>query len=536
MNGHDTALRGTRSAVKRRVCALAAAAACVLLGAAAPVAPAQAGPAIPALDWQPCGQAAGVTCATATVPRDYDEPAGATFELFLAKSPATDRARRIGSLIVNFGGPGAPAADSFQALGAELFPGLNERFDIVAMDPRGVGQSRPAIDCKANQETEGLYAQPFPTPATLDVPALIAHDTRYAERCQALNRDVLPFVSTENAARDIDLVRQGLGEERITYFGFSYGTFLGATYASLFPDGYRAMVLDGPVDATAYATDPLRSLSAQSSGLERALGRFLQACARDQAACRGFGGADPWAAYDRLLDGLDATPVPTADGRVVDGDDARAGTALALYGKASWPVLAQALADLQRGDGELMRAEADLFYGRLADGSYDPLLDRYFAIGALDQDYPADVDAYVRAGQRSWDQHEHFWWNNGYVELDYGLYPVASDDVFRGPFRASAASPTPLVVATTYDPATPYRGALNLVRDLANARLLTMRGDNHTAYGGESACIDAAVEAYVEDGTLPPAGRECPQDTGFAAPQTRGAPAAVDPRPWARRR
>ncbi|MEY2441879.1 MAG: hypothetical protein QOJ46_1305 [bacterium] len=505
--------------MKLRSCALAAAAACTLLGPAAPIAAAEPGPPLPTLDWQHCGTAANVTCTKVRVPRDYDRPRGASFELFVAKSPATDQAHRIGSLFVNFGGPGNAAAGSFEALGADLVPALNARYDIIAMDPRGVGQSQPSIDCKADQQADGIYAQPFTTPDDLDVRALTAKDSRYIGRCLTLNRGVLPYVSTASAARDVDLIRQALGERQITYVGFSYGTFLGATYASLFPGNYRAMVLDGPVDANAYINDPLRSLSAQSTAFERALGRFLQACARDQAACRGFGGSDPGDAYDQLLDRLDATPLIAADGRAVDGDDARAVTLQALYSKASWGFLAQALVDLQHGDGERMQRAADQFYGRNADGSFTPFYDRYFAITALEQDYPRDIGTYLRAGQRSWDEHEHFWWNDGYLQLNYGLYPVRPVDIFRGPFAVRRSSPPPLVVATTYDPATPYRGARNLVRELGNARLLTMRGDGHTAYGGKSACVDAAVNAYVDEGTLPPAGTQCPQDTGFGAPQ-----------------
>jgi hypothetical protein len=216
----------------------------------------------------------------------------------------------------------------------------------------------------------------------------------------------------------------------------------------------------------------------------------------------------------------------------VNGDVARAGTALALYNKASWPFLAQALVDLQHGNGDRMQRAADFFYRRNADGSYDPFLDRYFTIGALEQDYPRNINTYLEAGKRSFDEHKHFWWNNGYMELNYGLYPVRSEDVFDGPFRVPRSSPTPLVVATTYDPGTPYEGALNLVRDLKNARLLTMNGDGHTAYGGSSACIDSTVEAYVIDGTLPPPDTQCQQDVGFAAPQaqaqTRAPSAPVD--------
>jgi pimeloyl-ACP methyl ester carboxylesterase len=508
-------------------------AACALVAALAPVAGARPSPSpvVPKLDWQPCGTAPNIVCATATVPLDYDNPRGATVDLHLAKSPATDPAHRIGSMFINFGGPGAGAADRFEALGQAYRPGLNARYDIIAMDPRGTGQSSPTIDCKANQETEGIYSKPFPTPDNLSVPDLIAKDLHYIKGCVALNKTLLPHVSTANVARDIDLIRKGLGEDKIAYFGYSYGTFLGATYASLFPTHYSSLVLDGPVDANAYINDPLRDLSAQSSGFERAFGRFFQACAVNQPACSNFGGSDPWDAFDQLADKLDQTPLPVGD-RSLSGDDLRAGTVAALYSKSLWGTLAQALAQAAAGDGTAMKALADGFFGGPPDanGAYDPANDRYFTIGASEQEYPRDVGTYVRAGQQSWDQHEHVWFNNGYVELNYGLYPARDRDAFDGPFKVASSSPTALVIGTTYDPATPYRGARNLVRTLGNARLLTMRGDGHTAYRinpTNSDCINQAVEAYVNAGTLPAAGTSCTQQVPFTAPAAAAARALV---------
>jgi pimeloyl-ACP methyl ester carboxylesterase len=499
----------------------AALAACASIAVIAPTAGAHQGaPSVPKLDWQTCGDAPNVTCADPQVPLDYDRPDGQSIKLHLAKSPATDPAHRIGSLFINFGGPGGTAADTFEAGGAQVFPALNERFDIIAMDPRGVGQSEPSIDCKANQETAGIYSQPFTTPDNLDPHALVAKDLHYIGRCVSLNKQILPHVSTANVARDIDLMRRALGEQKITYFGYSYGTFLGSTYASLFPHNYRAMVLDGPVDADTYINEPLDALSSQSSGFERALGHFFQACAADAAACRGFGNGDPLDAYDQLVEQLNQQPIPAtgADPRPVDGEDALAGAAVAVYNKGNWPFLAQALANASNGDGTLLRIAADAFYGRNDDGTYDPIGDRYFTIGAIEQRYPHDVGLYLKAGKRSWTEHEHMWWNNGYDELNYGLWPIRDRDAFDGPFKVPNSSVTPLVVATTYDPATPYRGAKNLVRDLGNARLLTQRGDGHTAYPGNSACIDAAVEAYVNATTLPAPGTKCVQDLGFPAP------------------
>jgi pimeloyl-ACP methyl ester carboxylesterase len=501
--------------------ALVAMAAGALIAVVAPAAGAhQPGPKPPTLDWQPCGEAQNIVCATATVPLDYDKPNGATIDLHLAKSPATDPdpSHHLGSMFFNFGGPGADAAIYLELFGADLWPTLNQRYDIIGMDPRGVGQSEPSIDCKANQETEGIYSQPFTTPDNLDPKALVAKDQKYINKCISLNKTILPHVSTANVARDMDLLRRSLGENKLNYFGYSYGTFLGSTYASLFPKNYNRMVLDGPVDATDYINDPLSDLSAQSDGFERALGRFFQACAVDQYACHEFGGKDPWDAYDQLVDRANETPIPAGgpDPRPVDGDDINFAAIGEIYAKQAWGELAEALDLAARGDGTEIRRLVDESYGLLDDGTYDPGSDRYFTIGAVEQRYPkANVPLYLQLGKRSWSEHDHTWWNNGYVELNYGLWPIHDTDAFAGPFRIPSSSPTPLVVATTYDPATPYRGAKSLVRDLGNARLITMRGDGHTAYGGNSACIDAAVDAYMFSGTLPAAGTKCTQDTPF---------------------
>jgi pimeloyl-ACP methyl ester carboxylesterase len=198
------------------------------------------------LNWQDCGD--GYQCANLEVPRDYRHPHGATFNLGIIRLPAQDKAHRIGSLFVNFGGPGGDAVDTIHAIGRGLFGAVNDRFDIVAVDPRGVTETQPSVDCHANQETQGIYSEPFTTPLNLDRNALIAKDLQYIHRCEELNGDVLRYLSTKNTAMDMDAVRAAMGEPRLNYFGFSYGTFLGSTYASLFPNHYRAMVLDGPVD------------------------------------------------------------------------------------------------------------------------------------------------------------------------------------------------------------------------------------------------------------------------------------------------
>ncbi|HMJ50416.1 MAG TPA: alpha/beta hydrolase [Polyangiaceae bacterium] len=470
---------------------------------------------IPALAWTDCGD--GFQCATAAVPRDYSRPRGPTTNLAVTRLPARNASQRIGSLFVNFGGPGGTAVDTLHAFGALLFESLNERFDIVGFDPRGVGQSESPIDCQVNQETQGIYAQPFTTPQRLQ--GFVARARNFVDACVRNNSETtLRFASTANVARDMDALRAAVGDAKLSYLGFSFGTFLGATYASLFPGNYRALVLDGALDADQYINRPSEHLLVQTSGFERALDRFFEACAANQTACVGFGGSDPHAAFDDLVARADAAPIPATgdDPRPIDGDDIIWVAGNAIYAKQLWPALARALVAARDGDGTLVRQRANNSYGRNPDGSYDPGLDRYFALSAVEQRYPSsDVETYLGAGQAAWEMFDHAFWNSGYSELPIGLFPIHAQGVFRGPFRASTSAPAILVIGTTYDPATPYREAIRLATQLRNARLLTMQGDGHTAYGGNSACIDAAVDAYLNQGTVPAAGAACQQEVPF---------------------
>ena len=532
-----TRMRGSQMRLLVAFCALVGLLVCVASASG------ERGPRAETLTFTPCGQtpdASRTQCATADLPLDYDHGNDKRrVQIAVARVPAVDTAHRIGALFFNFGGPGGTAVDYLQAVGASgLWKALNQRFDIIGFDPRGVGQSTPSVDCKVNQETQGIYSQPFPTPFDVDGHALVEKDKAYIKACQQKNGDILSHLSTANVARDMDQIRALLGEDKLNYLGFSYGTFLGATYANLFPDHYRAMVLDGPVNATSYINTPWRQLAEQSAGFERALGRFFQACAADQAACSGFGGSDPWDAYDELVQSANEQPIPAPnsdDPRPVDGDDINFAAVIAIYAKENWGFLGEALAQARDGDGSLIRFIVDIGYGRNDDGSYIPALDLYFTIGATEQRYPGDTDFYLDRGDEAWGEFPHVYWNNGYVELNYGLWKDRDKDAFAGPFTLPRSAPTPLVVATTYDPATPYAGALRLVRDIGSARLITMRGDGHTAYGGESACIDFAVETYLVTQQLPAEGTVCRQDTPFAALSASASRQAAASVPFNRR-
>jgi pimeloyl-ACP methyl ester carboxylesterase len=331
----------------------------------------------------------------------------------------------------------------------------------------------------------------------------------------------------------MDVLRRAVGDAKLTYLGFSYGTFLGATYAALFPRTFRALVLDGPVDADEFINDPVANTDEQTAALERALGRFFAACAANQTACARFGGRDPWDAYDRLVARAQETRLPapryTPDPRPIDGDDINQAAVSAMYDKHFWPALALGLRQAARGDGSVIRLIVDeLSYMRDPDtGQYDPSNDAFVAIDGGEPKWPTRVGEYVREGEEAWGKYDHAYFNQGYTELGFGLWPVRAQDAYFGPFHVDASAPAPLVVDTTYDPATPYRGGLMLARELGHARVLTMRGDGHTAYGENSPCINRAVNAYLIDGTLPPAGKSCRQQVPFAQPSGRAAATSV---------
>jgi pimeloyl-ACP methyl ester carboxylesterase len=514
-----------RSHSRLRVVAFAGA---VMLTGSVAVAPsALAAPVAPrALQWRSCG--GGFQCARISVPRDYARPRGVRLRLPVVRLPARRSSGRIGSLFINFGGPGDATTQTLRGIGRNAFRRLNQRYDIIGLDPRGTGGT-DAIDCKANPETTGQIAQPFPRPTTVQRDVLIAGYRTYIRRCLALNPRILPYVTTANTARDMDRVREALGEPAIAYLGFSYGTFLGTTYESMFPGRVARFVLDGAVDPDAYMRRPVEFAREQTGGFETALGRFFQACAAHRSACR-FGGDDPWGAFDRLVAAMNTSPLPVrgSDPRRADGDDMLIGAAAALYAKAAWPLLAQALAQAARGDGTGARRLADQLYLRRPDGTYDPLNDRFFAIASLEPTFARSLGDYLRRGADDFALFPHFWWNSGYYELAARLWPVQPRGTYRGPFSAPASAPPTLVVGTTYDPATPYADAVRLTARLGNARLLTMRGDGHGAYLlGGSPCIDRTVEAYLVAGAVPAAGAACAQRVRFRRPsRAAGARAA----------
>lgn len=519
---------------RRRVLALVVAALLVtpLLAAAAvadPVSTTADDPPASELDWASCEEV--FECATLTVPLDHDEPDGDTLDLPLIRRPAKDADARIGALLTNPGGPGGSGVDFVLGAGTDdgfLAP-LNEQFDLVSWDPRGTKGSSP-IDCVLDEAVEPFGA----FPGLDDRDRIVEAAEAYAEACvESVGEDLLSSVSTLDTARDMELVREALGEEHLSYLGFSYGTFLGATYASLYPDRVRAFVLDGAVDPDAYVNDPLASNAEQAVGFETAITRFFDVCATSE--CLFDGDERDWRA---LVEQLDAEPLeapPFEEGgptRSVTGEDVLNATLIVMYVRPAWPVLDQALSEAAGGDGARIKFLSDVALGINDDGSVDAGADAFPAITAIDQAYPTDL---ALQDQMYWTYLQSspsfgpstFWASTagGYAAFDW---PVEADDRFGGPFVYDEDDGPPIVVVgTTFDPATPFRGSIAMTEQLGNATLLTMVGDGHTAYGGNSSCIDDAVGVFLTELEEPEDGTICEQELAAAGAAVAGSDAAT---------
>ena len=428
------------------------------------------------------------------VPVDHANPSGATVSLYTVRHLATDQANRIGSLLVNPGGPGY--GGSGLAYGADGIYGeqLLARFDIVGWDPRGTGYSEPAVDCIADYDT---YFAIDSSPDTPDEhQQLVDLGREFAAACQDANGELLPHLSTEDSARDMDAIRRALGETTISYFGFSYGSELGATWATLFPDTVRAAVLDGAVDPTVpYLQQNLQ----QATGVETALSHFLAECSADDR-CPFHNGGDAEGAFDELHAAIDDAPLPApTPGRpsITQGVLATA-VAQAMYDESYWPELARALDDLQQGDGVGVLSLYDEYFGYF-DGTWDNALEAYFAIGCLDDpgstgpedlfSHELDFAAAAPRVGRGW-----------LAELAFcSVWPVPA----VGPVEVTGAGAGQiLVMGTTGDAITPLQSTRRMADALENGRLVVVDATQHTGYG-VSPCGDDTVDTYLLDPTTP---------------------------------
>lgn len=471
----------------------------------APIAGRSPSPALPTpshIAWSNCG--GGFQCGTLQVPLDYTNPGGEKVNLALIKKPATGSAPRIGSLLVNPGGPG-DSGITFLQDDVKSFSNVNQRFDLIGFDPRGVGQSDP-IRCLSGPDLDKFNALDPVWDDPQEKQAGIDAVKNYVAACQEHSGKLLPFVDTENAARDMDEIRAAVGDAKLTYLGMSYGTFLGETYAHLFPTHVRALSLDGVLDPSLSASDLDYT---QLTGFESNLQAFLADCrARKSAAnpCRYAANGDPGQKLMALMSRLDVTPLQVS-GRQVTRAIALNGVLTGLYDQSSWPYLDTALVLADNGDGRLLLAFSDLYYQRNADGTYANIEDANNAINCLDHPVSKEMSFYDALGQKYASASALFGPAFQYDWLVCAFWPVPPTRQ-PGPLTAPGAPPI-LLVGGTNDPATPYSWATAVHRQISNSVLLTRNGNGHVSYDS-SPCAHAAEDAYLINLTLPADGTVCP--------------------------
>lgn len=458
------------------------------------------------LAWAGCGGDA--ECATVEVPLDYAAPAGERVELSVLKVRATgDPEERIGSLLVNPGGPGVSGVDYARAARAAVSESARQRYDVVGFDPRGVARSAP-VDCVDDAQLDEILAGD-PTPDDVaEVAGLQRRAGVLAQGCADRSGQLLPHVGTVAAARDLDVLRAVLGDERLSYLGKSYGTFLGAAYARLFPERIAAMVLDGVLSPTVTGREMALG---QAEGFEAAFDAFVTDCVAGQDCPLGPTVAEARATFQQLLGLIDRVPLPTDQpGRPLTEGLALYGVALPLYfaPEEGWPVLRDALTQALAGDGSALLALADRYLLRDDGGSYSGNLNEALsAVNCLDRpragsvaEVEASVPDFVAAAPT-------FGAALAWSGVTCAVWPIAAEPDTT-PVQATGAPPI-LVVGTTGDPATPYAWAQALAASLDDGRLLTYEGFVHTAYLAGSDCVDEAVDSYLLDATLPAEGTVC---------------------------
>ncbi|MFS1298822.1 alpha/beta hydrolase [Streptosporangium longisporum] len=470
-------------------------------GDGAPAGPGGAG-VRDALGWDGCGD--GFECARLAVPLDHSRPDGERIELSVIRLPASGR--RIGSLLLNPGGPGASGVQYARGARTVVSRALRERFDIVGFDPRGVGESSP-VRCLSSAELDAYVGLDASPDSPGEVTALQEGSRRFASGCQARSAGLLPHVGTADAARDMDLLRAAVGDLRLTYLGKSYGTHLGAVYADLFPGRVRALVLDGAVDPS---LDPLEVNAAQARGFETALDAFLRDCLR--AADCPFTGSVTSARAEiaGLLRRADTRPLAnsTGDGRTVTEAWTTLGMITPLYDRQAWPILRQAFGRALRGDGTPLLRLADLLIDRRQDGEYANQTESNLAVNCVDSPYPADPAVYAAAARESSARAPLFGAYVVWSSLPCAYWPVKGD--VRDRIDAPGAPPI-MVVGTQRDPATPYEWSEAMASQLASGVLVGFDGDGHTAYLTGSACVDRLVDDYLIDLVVPRDGTRCPK-------------------------
>ncbi|MFI5840643.1 alpha/beta hydrolase [Catenuloplanes sp. NPDC051500] len=499
------------------VAALVLAAAVLTPGTATATAAATAA-AAPALRWAGCAEEEllGYDCATYEVPLDHDRPHGTTTTIALARRPAADPARRIGTLFVNPGGPGGPGRGMVTVADRYLPPDVLARFDVVGFDPRGIGASDPLQCFATDEEAIALLERMTGVPLTAaEISSTLRANYEYTEACTRNAGPLLQHMSTLNVAKDLDLLRRAAGDDRLTYLGFSYGTLVGATYVNLFPQRVRAVILDGNVDPDQRTNHRLANKFDRAGGFEIALGGFLSACDAAGPDCAFSGGARR--KFDAIRERLRQGPAELPEFGTVTIDALTGFISSVLYDVRSFPDAAATLQLLHDGlFGPASRAAgvppAALESLPPRGGSVDAYgfngNDAFFAVNCADAPLPRNPALYPGFAAAFEAAHRTFGRAEAFSEAGCANWPRTVER-YAGPWNRRT-SQTVLVVNPTFDPATRYDFAVRMTRELGNARLLTMDGYGHTS--SDSACVSGWYARYLVGGVLPPAGTRCAQD------------------------
>lgn len=522
------------------------AAALLLTTAATPAAagPASAAPPVPQLHWTICppdsgaGQAGGFQCARTEVPLDYRNPTGKKITLSVVRRPATGPGTRLGTLFLNPGGPGGAGTEQIPAWIGLLPDGLQQRFDVVSWDPRGIGEST-GVQCFDSQAAEAAFlgdSADFPVTAA-EQQTYIDVWKRFGQRCAERNPDLLAHVNTADTARDLDLLRQAVGDQRLTYLGLSYGTFLGATYANLFPDKVRALVLDGNLAPNNWtnanrpvATHNLSHRIGSDASAADTLAELLRLCGSTDMAHCAFSAGTPKATadrFDQLLARLKKGPIALDTvtvgyaqllDKLSDGLDIVTPfhTPVDHQSSTGWPGVAIALQQLWDARNQPVPPTP----ANPAPGSPELYAGPEQSLAVVCGDSPSPpATRYPALARVELAQNGPIGLSSLWGDEPCSTWPAQAADPYTGPWNTPTAAPI-LVIGNTTDPSTPIQNSIQMVEQLANARLLTVHGYGHTAFLNPSGCASAAEVAYLIDGTLPPEGTTCRQNTAPFADAT----------------
>ncbi|OIJ63110.1 alpha/beta hydrolase [Streptomyces mangrovisoli] len=447
------------------------------------------GSAAPSSDWQ---------CATMRAPLDWSKPDGSTIGIALIREKADGSpGKRIGSLLFNFGGPGGSGISTMPSYAA-IVPQLRERYDLVSWDPRGVGASE-GVRCRSDKDIQTAESIDVTPDTPAEEKAYFADATSFGKGCERAAGSLMAHVSTTDTARDMDLMRQVLGDKQMHYFGISYGTELGGVYAHLFPKNVGRLILDAVVDPSA---DAVGHAENQARGFQRALNDYLKST-----------GQDPEQGSQKIVDLLkriDAKPLPASSGRKLTQTLALTGIVLPLYSRTSWPTLTSALDSAEHGDGSELLALADDYNERDASGHYATTTHSQRVISCLDDKQrptPEQTKKLLPTFEKISPVFGDFlgWDTAGWCHD----WPVAGE--YDTPEVSAPGAAPILLVGNTGDPATPYEGARKMADELGKGVgvELTWKGEGHGAYGNGSDCVDSTVDAYLLKGTVPKDGKVC---------------------------